>query len=205
MSRTYYNTRMEAGSPINFYRALWHSMTGAVVFVIVYFGHGTPRYADVWLLSIALFLLALIDLVRFTTRKGDELFWRHLGFLAGDRERRGPATSLYYALSLLVCAILFPKEAVLGAIVCIALGDPVAMMIGKKFGRIRLKRKSIEGSLAGFIVCVPVIFLATSSWKIAVFGSLAGSLIEFLPLPFDDNLTVPLFSGAVMALLIMYG
>jgi len=79
------------------------------------------------------------------------------------------------------------------------------MIIGKKFGRIRLKRKSIEGSFAGFIVCIPVIFLVTSSWRVAVFGSLAGSLIEFLPLPFDDNLTVPLFSGAVMALLIMYG
>ena len=180
-------------------------MTGVFVFVFVWFGHGAPRYADVWLLSIALFLLALIDVVRFTTRKGDELFWRHLGFLAGDREKKGPATSLYYALSLLICAILFPKEAVLGAIVCIALGDPVAMIIGKKFGRIRLKRKSIEGSLAGFVVCVPVIFLVTSSWKIAAFGSLAGSLIELLPLPFDDNLTVPLFSGAVMALLIMYG
>jgi len=196
---------MNQNCSINYYRSLWHFLTGAVVFVIVYFGHGAPRYGDVWLLSIALFLLALIDVVRFTTRKGDELFWRHLGFLAGHREKRGPATSLYYALSLLICAVLFPKEAVLGAIVCIALGDPVAMIIGKKFGRIRLKRKSIEGSFAGFIVCIPVIFLVTSSWRVAVFGSLAGSLIEFLPLPFDDNLTVPLFSGAVMALLIMYG
>lgn len=189
---------------INYYRSLWHFLTGVFVFAFVWFGHGPPRHADVWLLSIALFLLALIDVVRFTTRKGDELFWRHLGFLAGDRERKGPATSLYYALSLLVCAILFPKEAVLGAIVCIALGDPVAMMIGKRFGRIRLKRKSIEGSLAGFVVCVPVIFLVTSSWRVAFFGSLAGSLIELLPLPLDDNLTVPLFSGAIMALVMMY-
>ncbi|MCU0640093.1 MAG: SEC59/DGK1/VTE5 family protein [Candidatus Krumholzibacteria bacterium] len=196
---------MESKAPINFYRAIWHSMTGAVVFVIVWFGHGAPRHADVWLLAIALFLLALIDVVRFTTEKGRELFWRHLGFLAGDREKKGPTTSLYYAFSLLLCAILYPKEAVLGAIVCIALGDPAAMIVGKRFGRIRLGKKSIEGSLAGFLVCVPAIFLVTQSWHVAVLGSLAGSLIEFIPLPVDDNLTVPLFSGAVMAILIMYG
>jgi glycerol-3-phosphate acyltransferase PlsY len=195
---------MEGKTPINFYRALWHSMTGAVVFVIVYFGYGAPRHADVWLLSIALFLLALIDVVRFTTRKGDELFWRHLGFLAGDREKKGPTTSLYYAFSLLICAILYPKEAVLGAIICIALGDPVAMIVGKRYGRIRFRKKSIEGSLAGFLVCVPAIYLATSSMRVAVIGAFAGALIEFLPLPVDDNLTVPLFSGAVMTLLVVY-
>ncbi len=196
---------MDGRPPINYYRSLWHSLTGAVVFVFVLFGHGAPWHADLWLLSIALFLLALIDVVRFTTKKGDELFWRHLGFLAGDREKTGPTTSLYYALSLLLCAVLYPKEAVLGAIICIAIGDPVAMIVGKRYGRIRLRKKSIEGSLAGFLVCVPAIYLATSSMRVAVVGSFAGALIEFLPLPVDDNLTVPLFSGAVMTLLIMYG
>jgi dolichol kinase len=108
---------------------------------------------------------------------------------------------------------LYPKNAiVLGALV-LAFGDPVATLAGKRFGKRRLFRdKTIAGS-AGFFAAALIIgvtFLGAVSPELgpvhialtATLAATAGTVIELFGEVVEDNLTIPLLVGGVVALLL---
>ncbi|OGS23272.1 MAG: hypothetical protein A2252_09315 [Elusimicrobia bacterium RIFOXYA2_FULL_39_19] len=74
-------------------------------------------------------------------------------------------------------------------------GDSIACLVGINYGKIKiLGPKTLEGSLAGFVVCFlcGIIFLP---WQLALIGAFVAVIIELLPLPLNDNFWVPVASG----------
>jgi glycerol-3-phosphate acyltransferase PlsY len=185
--------------PLNIFRTLWHAGAGIVVFVFVYISRDGFR-PDIWILLSSSTLLFLIEIFRLKTDRGNRFFWKWFGFLTAGKEKNRLSSSLYYSLSLLICSAIYPREAMLGAVVCLALGDPAAIIVGKRFGRIKIRNKSLEGGLANFFVCLLILVVVLPSIKMAFAGALAGAFIELMPLPVDDNITIPLFAGGAIAL-----
>lgn len=116
---------------------------------------------------------------------------------------------LAFGLTLLV----FPLGVASAACIILAVGDSLSTLTGRAWGRHRIGGKTMEGALA-FLVSS---FLAASLFitlPLALIGALAGALAELLPeLGFlkklhvrgliDDNLLIPLISGAVIWLLMV--
>ena len=73
-------------------------------------------------------------------------------------------------------------------------------MQDRKFGRIKIYNKTLEGALAGFVICLMsgLIIDLNISILILTIGALSATIIELLPISIDDNLRIPLFSGTVM-------
>lgn len=108
---------------------------------------------------------------------------------------------IYFALGIFLSLLLFPDSFGFAGIAVLTLGDSTASL-GHKMGKTRLaynRLKSLEGSLAGFLTGMLGAALFTDL-RFAVIGSFIGMVIESLPAPFDDNLTVPLSSAAAMYL-----
>jgi HAD superfamily phosphoserine phosphatase-like hydrolase len=113
------------------------------------------------------------------------------------------AAPLYFAFGILLTLILFPTEAGAAAVAVFCLGDSAASLFG---GLISTslpfnKGKTWEGSLAGFFFA----FLAGTFFVSPLFalaGAAIAMTIEVLPLPINDNVLVPLITGAVLTLLI---
>jgi dolichol kinase len=82
------------------------------------------------------------------------------------------------------------------------LGDTAAALVGKTIGRVRVLGKTLEGSIACFVVSFlfawGVVGLDPS---LAACGALTATLFELLPVPLDDNFRIPLSAGYVMKLL----
>ena len=185
------------GLLINPYRILWHVSLGMLVFIVMVRTYPSTRLIVISLL-VALFVFGAVDILRFTTKFGKRIFWKYLYFLTSKKEARGPNASLYYVLSLIIVVTVFSPRIAMGAIICLAIGDAVANIVGKIVGRYRVKGKSIEGAIANFLVCFFILIFIVPSTMIAFAGALAGSAIELLPVPVDDNISIPLFSGFVM-------
>jgi len=68
-----------------------------------------------------------------------------------------------------------------------------------------VKRKSLRASAVCFVVCVVGGAILASVTHVAlwpmVVGAVCATLIEFFPLPLNDNLTSPLAAGGVMMLI----
>ena len=63
------------------------------------------------------------------------------------------------------------------------------------------KGKTLEGSIIGFAFAFSVGMLFLSPLQ-ALVGAMVAMTIESLPLPVNDNLAIPLLTGAILSLMI---
>ncbi|MBT0160375.1 hypothetical protein G4O51_10375 [Candidatus Bathyarchaeota archaeon A05DMB-2] len=114
------------------------------------------------------------------------------------------AAPLYFAVGILATLLLFPAPASSAAIAIFTLGDSAASLFGGLISKTPLplnKGKTLEGSLVGFFFA----FLAGSIFippPIALIGAAVAMTIEFLPLPINDNVLMPVVTGLTLWLII---
>ena len=133
----------------------------------------------------------------------NEWFMSQTSVLLKESESSRVLGSTYMAAASLLVFLFFDKEVAILALMYIAVGDPLAGVVGKRYGRVRIGSKSVEGTVAfavgaGAVGCVLVAVGLDVPYWVALGGAGVGALVELLPSPIDDNLTVPAVSGAVM-------
>lgn len=110
-------------------------------------------------------------------------------------------SATYFAFGLLIAALTFPQAAVELGCVILAVADPLASTLGRRFGRTKLYRdKSLvgtgafigAGALAG-AVYLELLFPGLEGAGFAVLLAVgAAAAAELFTSRLDDNLTVPL-------------
>lgn len=179
---------------------MWHASSGMFMISVLIWSYPSKRLALQILFAAAVILL-VIDIVRFSSYEGKSLFRNCFGQLTGSKEEEGPNASFFYAVSLLVAVLLFNPRIAMGSITSLAIGDPVACIVGTMYGRRRVWGKSIEGAAANALVSFGLITIFVRSPLVAATGALAGAAVELIPIPkVDDNLSVPIVSGLAMTI-----
>lgn len=155
----------------------------------------------------AAFLISIIfDLLRlfghFTIR---QYLGQAFGFMIRPREQKSfsGATTILFAALLVYLFYDLPVAA--AAMIIVVLGDTAAAIIGRLIGKIRLNNnKSLEGTLAFVVFSLLGVYLIPGlEFQIGIIGALAGALFEVLPIPIDDNISVPLIAGGLMQILVV--
>ena len=165
----------------------------------------TDRPTMLLIVGILTGIALVIELAKELSVRFRTFFSRLFTPLLRQHERKGAITgATYYLISTLLCILFFDKTLAVVCLFFMVLGDMAAALIGKMWGRTKLiGNKSLEGSAACFIVCAATaIAFREFDPIISITGALVATVVELLPLRIDDNLTVPLISGAVMHLII---
>lgn len=121
-----------------------------------------------------------------------------------------------FAIAVLLTILSVPKLAALIAIYALAIADPLAAVVGIRFGRRRIAaNRSLEGSLAFFAATAAIAALVlrwgTASPPLMIGATAAtvgvvAAIFELLPLRIDDNLTIPIVVGfATWAIAALFG
>lgn len=153
----------------------------------------------------------VLDLARLRNRLVGKTFIKVSKPLLKKDERARPTGSTYLLLASVVCVFFFHRPIAIAALLFLALGDPAASFVGMRAGRIRIGKKSLEGSLAclgacaavGFVISLLSVLMPGLSYlhlqpKIILVGAVAATIVELLPLPLDDNALIPMLSGLAM-------
>ncbi len=117
------------------------------------------------------------------------------------------AAPLYFAFGIVVTLILFPPQAHGNpggaAIAMFCLGDSTASLFGGSISTSLPfnKGKTWEGSVAGFLLAFLAGTFFVSPW-LALVGAAIAMTIEVLPLPVNDNVLIPVITGAALSLLV---
>lgn len=197
--------------PTNVRRSLFHVLSGAFALALIRF---LPSRA--WLagaaLAFALFCWTC-EVARRISPKVNARLMRFFAPIARAEEHYRVNSSTWYGTALFLLAAFAPMRAAEIGVIVLAIADPFAGLVGRRFGRTPLLAgRSLEGSL-GFLAAGG---LAALGW-LAVFSGLAGSqmvmlafaaaavgaVAEVVSMRFDDNFTIPVASAAAVAVLEM--
>lgn len=122
------------------------------------------------------------------------------------RELRGVSGFTYLVSGTFICVLFFDRPVALAAIFFFIVGDGLAALVGRVWGRTPLMaQKTLEGSLACFCSNL-LVGLAIPGLPpvVALIGAAVSTLVELIPVPVDDNFSVPVVSGLVMHLALGY-
>jgi dolichol kinase len=174
--------------------------------IIYYF---IPTKTSITILALLTVFAVIIDAGRFFSESFAKIFYKFFGFLLRkhelDNEKKNLTGATYVLFSALLCAIMFPKVIFVTAFTILIISDTSAALIGRKFGKNKFLRKSLEGTLAFFISASVVIFLTPKisylpmEYWIGIAGAFVGAIVENVSYGFaDDNLSIPLSVGLTM-------
>ena len=194
------NTRSD-GIQARPWRGLWHLLGGSFFPVVALF---IPKGILLITLGVITAIFFAWEVVRFNVPGVNRWMMSHLGAILKEEERFRPTGTTYLLLASLAVFLLFDKYVATTSLLFVSIGDLMATVIGEKYGRqVVFSNKTLEGSLACLATCLLIGMLITRVspsmvLPVAVVGAVSATIVELLPIPIDDNLTIPLFSAGIM-------
>lgn len=205
------NTKeLSARNDLHILRKIWHIFCGVSVLSAYYLsGDNIESYG--WLcLSIALAGFGA-DILRMKVASFNQFALKVLGPVMRKSELNGFSGLPFYALGAGLAIFFYEKHIALISIMFLVLADPIASFVGVHLGKDKiLPNKSLQGTIASFFVCNLVAFIYLLEYEVnginlVLFSVLAGIIGAASELAsafnIDDNLTIPVLSGAGLTVL----
>lgn len=184
-------------------RKALHLLTLSIPFGLLVLGSATA----LWIVTPLAVIALSADLWRSRSASFNRFVVRWLGFMMrpAERESRTGEGTVNGATWVLIAAVLtmwlYAPKIAAAALCMFLVGDAAAAVVGRTWGRIRLPggSKTLEGSLAFAVTAACFApWLPGAPYGIGLVGAITAATVEALPLRFNDNLFVPLLSGAAM-------
>lgn len=185
-------------------RKLYH-LLGGLGLLSLYFILGRER--ALWIYIVLAGGVLIVEVARLRVPSFNRYFFAQWGSFVRESERERMTGTMPYVLGIGLSLLLYRTDIATAAICFLAVGDVAATTVGERYGRTKLVgQKSLEGTLAFFGAAA----LAGIALNLAgihlmhgllMAGALTAAAVELLPLPLNDNLTVPLASGGAMELI----
>ena len=153
------------------------------------------------ILASFLIFCFFIEIYRKINIKVSTFFSNRFEFMMREREKRGELTGATWVfVGAIFTILLVPDPFNIMSLLFLSFGDTFAAIIGKKFPYIKLGRKTLSGSIAGFFACLTIglVVEIPITDEIIILGAFMAMFIEILPLPINDNVSIPIFSGLSM-------
>ncbi len=188
-------------------RHLYHMVGGCVPPII---GLVLPREWTLVFLGTVAAIFVVVEILRLTIASVNHwLMSLFAGVSKGfkAREAARPIGTTYYLVASFLAFLFFSRDVAAAALFFAAVGDAIAAAVGERYGRTKVGAKSLEGSAAFFTSALVVGYILVGvgfhlNWLAVTAGAAVAALVELLPIPIDDNLTVPIIGAIVMALLL---
>jgi dolichol kinase len=178
-------------------RKLFHSLFGLFLILILFY---SGRKTLIIFLSLLLLCGSIIIIWRLQGNQFPIIEWFEKTFERKDVKFPGYGAFWFVLGTLLLALSLSDADEIAAAIFTLALGDSAATILGIR-GTHPLpynRCKTVEGSLAFIIFSLPSCLLV--GW-IGLPLALLTAIVESLPVPFDDNLLIPITAALFFILI----
>ncbi|WP_096910195.1 diacylglycerol/polyprenol kinase family protein [Halobacteriovorax marinus] len=197
------NNSMALRSEVHLTRKLWHMGTGLSGLSI--YNHFSLESRDMGIYLMALGLAALlVEFTRLNVSSFNAIILKVMKPFMRESERNSLSGFPFYALGAAISLLLFEEKIAILSILFLIFADPISSFFGILYGKDKIiSNKSLQGCIAGFLVCYILTFAYGSYFyrpgvDLLVFSVLAGlfgALSELCSIVIDDNLTIPVLSG----------
>jgi acyl phosphate:glycerol-3-phosphate acyltransferase len=159
--------------------------------------------------AILFIAVAAFEVARLLIKPLNEYLFAHFASFFRNSEKERVTGTGFYVLGIGLTLFLFRTDIAAAAISFLAVGDVAATTVGERYGRTKIGQKSLEGTLA-FAVAALVAGHALALFGIdlpgglILSGALIAAVVELLPVPVNDNLSIPVIAGGSMEIIARY-
>lgn len=193
------------------WRRKFFHMGNGLLFLHVFYFAGLSREFLLWF-GLGFMLLALtIEFLRHAHPGFNAVTCRLFGPIMRSHEVTSVNSAIYYIVAMYLIYVVFPIEVAVLTLLYVAIGDPVAGVVGSRYGRHIMKPGvSWEGFLACFgastvltaifslFVLDEITLTSGSLFLFSVASGLVAALAESSFKFLDDNLVIPMLSAPVV-------
>ena len=157
------------------------------------------------LLLILSFFSILIEFFRFKVELINNIFKKFFNFMLRKNELKGSITgATWLIIGNLITVYLYPIYVAVPALIFLSIGDSFAALFGQRIPKLKVGNKSIIGTLAGIFSSLSIALLVNQILPtyVIVIGAVTAMLVELIPSPLNDNLTIPILSGFIMIIIL---
>jgi|FLYM01.1.fsa_nt_gi diacylglycerol kinase (CTP) len=192
-------------SDFHWLRRIWHFLGVMAMFILYLFLAEDEAFQLA--LAVSAFLVSL-DVIRLVLPDLNKRLIAIFGPFLRTHETHRLTAATFMLIGVTVIIAFFPKDVVLLSLLMLAFADPLAAIVGIRFGKDKLiGKKTLQGALAAFTICAALgliyyfyygyfsdrLLLAT------ILTGLIGALSELIPVySLDDNLTFPIISSSLI-------
>lgn len=181
-------------------RKVFHLAT--LLYLLAYLELGYPL--TLYLMAGWMGLITLVETARLISPAVRSFLHNIFAPIMRHKEERRYTGAFYTSLGAFLTFYFFGERPAIvnAALLYLALGDAAAAIIGKRWGRhpyaIWGSTKTLEGSLAGMTVAVLCGLALGMPAKLVAGGAAAFCVADAVPFPPDDNLWIPVLTGAAL-------
>ena len=194
-------------------RKLWHAL-GIVLMLVIY--HNTSEQVSILIVLTCLVVIAPLDILRRFHRPLNKFVIKIFGPFMRQDETHQISGLTFLLLGSLFLLCIYPRPIITLTLLLQAFADPSASLVGLLYGKNKIVgKKSLQGSLGAFVVCLLVSFgfylskniMTDRLVLVSLLTGIMGSISELIPVGrLDDNLTFPVIcSGLLWVLFMMFG
>ena len=196
-------------SDLHLLRKFWHVFTGLLVLSLYLSMPISSGEMGFFVVCFGLAALAF-DVVRLKVPLLNQFSQSVFCLFMRECEKNSLSGLPFYALGSGFTLYFFAEPFAILSILFLIFADPIASIFGVSFGRTKVwGDKSFEGTMASFVTCFSIVMIyglmyfpvGINLFIFASFSALIGCLSELSLSKLDDNLVIPVLSGAGMTLM----
>ncbi len=181
-------------------RKIYH-LFGGIGLLSAYYLLGRERALLFY--GVLFFIVLTFDIVRLKIPSVNRFIYSRFGSFIRQNESNKLTGTAPYVLGIGLSLFLYSPEVATAAVCFLTFGDVAATAVGERYGKIKIGDKSLEGTTAFILAAMAAGLLLTLIGiapmpSVIVLGALIAAGVELVPLPVNDNLVIPIVSGAVM-------
>lgn len=164
-----------------------------------------PRKVTIIIAGTLIVLDIIVESIRLTFPSINRMLLKPFKGMYRQNEQNNISTLIWTFTGAFLTIFLFEDPKIVTvSLLYMALGDFIAALVGTHHGRTKItSKKSLEGSLACFVVCL-ILGIFFLPWKLAFIGAGVATIVELLPLPLNDNFWLPVSSGFALTFLMKF-
>ncbi len=183
-------------------RKLFHVLGGLALLSLYFILGRTAALVTYGALAVIVFA---IEVARLRIPAWNDFFYQRFGSVIRQNEQKKMTGTVPYILGIGISLYAYATPVAVTAVYFLAFGDVAATAIGERFGRTKIGSKSLEGTAAFIIAAGAAGFVLLAAGTgvppaTVIVGALCAAGVELLPIVVNDNLAIPVLSGAAMEL-----
>ena len=143
----------------------------------------------------------LLDYIKHSFPKIRDLYYYFFNDVTRENEHDTVTGATWVFIGIISTVVLFNQQIAIISLMVLSISDSMASLIGIKYGKTKLLKKTLEGSFAFYLSTFLILSIFTKiSVTYAIISSMIITVAELIDINVNDNIRIPLTTAILLYL-----